>query len=109
MPKPRYIGHDTAVIVPAVDPATKEFYRYLESILQNSPRLLIIVTVGHLATVVQERLSLDNMRSQYPATEICTLKSRVPNKRKQILLGLKNIEFHRTNRRDIPVVVFVDD
>lgn len=108
MPKPRYTGHDTAVIVPTVDPTAKEFYRCLESILQNLPHLLIIVTVGHLATVV-ERLSVENMRSQYPATKICTLKSRVPNKRKQILLGLENIEFHRTHRRDIPVVVFVDD
>lgn len=108
-PRPKYTGQDAAVIVPTVDPTTKKFYGCLKSILENSPRLLIIVTVGHLATIVEEKLSTEDLRSRYPTTTICTLKSQVPNKRKQILLGLGEAEVHRETKADIPIIVFVDD
>lgn len=109
MPRPRYTGRDTAVIVPTVDPDSDELYRCLESVLQNAPRLLIVVTVGRLATVVEDRLSTENMRSRYPATTMYTLTPPVPSKRKQILIGLRGTEFSRTHRADLPIVLFADD
>lgn len=106
---PKYTAQDTAIIVPTVDPTTKEFYICLESILENSPRLLVIVTVGNLAGLVEDHLRIENTRHRYPATTICTLQSAVPNKRKQILLGLESVELYRKQRTDIPIIVFVDD
>lgn len=108
-PRPRYSGKDVAVIVPTVDPTTKEFYRCLESILKNSPRFLFIVTVGHLERAVEDRLSRGNTRSRYPATTICTHRCHAPNKRKQILLGLRSVDAKRKHRADVPILVFVDD
>lgn len=108
-PRPRYTRRDTAVIVPTVDPTAQGLYRCLESILKNYPRLLIIVTVGHLENVIEERLSIERTRGRYPATTIYTLRSRVPNKREQILLGLESVEMYRTQKVDIPLLVFVDD
>lgn len=107
--RPTYCSKDVAVIVPTVDPTNTEFATCLVSILENSPKILIISSMhvlrGHLERVVLAQ----DLRCRYPRTTIHIATSQRENKREQVSLGLDYVKTHSDQGDEISVVVLVDD
>lgn len=104
---PKYTSRDVAVIVPTVGPNTPQFRKTCETILQNKPRVLMVVTVGKLVNDVKKLFVGEGWAGKYPATDLVALESCVANKRKQIAIAADRIELDYKDA--CPITVNIDD
>ncbi|KAI0475295.1 nucleotide-diphospho-sugar transferase [Xylariaceae sp. FL0804] len=98
--KPTCTPADCTVILPTVDPKGKDFLECCQSVLQNCPGRLLVITVGQALLSTTESI-LEPLAIKYPQTRITVTSTDVASKRIQVAHGICTVE--------TPFIVLVDD
>ena len=99
--RPRYTGSDVTVVIPTVDPANRDFFNTLQSIVANRPRAIFIVTPGETNGVKAQATWARLTPEQTAVTSCHVLTDTIANKRQQTMHGLR--------QATTPLVVSADD
>ncbi|TEA22049.1 hypothetical protein C8034_v006284 [Colletotrichum sidae] len=87
---PRWDSGDVTVVVPTIDPGNPKFTECLQSILENRPRGIRIVTVGDPLLVQCERVAA-RLRNHYPWSYIHVSSRDHPSKREQVAEAVRHV------------------